>query len=205
MTNASASSAQVLTNGPNGFTGSLFSGATNTNGTLPTIATNGTLTISNVPVALSGATLMVSVTNSVTNTPAQATVTLPLVFPTQATWTANFCFTNAGNWQYGATPVDPPLGYTGNYGVLGNGTYWNALVPPNNATVGEGGLGDSFTTYAFTNNSSLDSASNILAGLTGGMHVIYRASPMPTALCPPPTSCWSISCSRSLPRSRAPI
>jgi hypothetical protein len=177
ITNTTTLTSQVITNGNNGFAGSLFSFVTNANGTLPSIATNGTLAISNVPVALSGATLMVVVTNSVTNTPATATVTLPNIFPTPAVWTANFCFTNAGNWQYNATPLDPPTGYTGNYGVLGNGTYWNALVAPGNATVGEGGLGDSFTIYAYTNNTFLDSTSNVLTGLTGGMHVSVSGQP----------------------------
>jgi hypothetical protein len=95
----------VLTNGNNGYPGSLFSGAA-----------TGSLTISNLPALLSGQTLMVSVTNAVVNVPATAIAVLPQIFPTAAIWTADFYTTNTAT----TTP------YT-QLGAIGAGTFWNPL------------------------------------------------------------------------------
>jgi hypothetical protein len=105
----------VLTNGANGFSGTLFSGA----------ATN-TLAISNYPAALAGQTLMVSVTNTSVNTPATSSVMLPALFPTPALWTVNFAGSNVTAYApyNGGTFLD--LGYTG-YGAIGQGTIWNNI------------------------------------------------------------------------------
>jgi hypothetical protein len=146
-----------LTDGANGYAGTLFSGTA-----------TPTLVISNYPAAIAGDTFQVSVTNSLatpSTVPATATVIAPALFPVPAVWTADFVFTNAGNWQYNATPVNIPTGYTGNYGIISEGTYWNALIPPTNEVVGEGGLGDSFAQYTFTNNSALNDAGTIPTGL----------------------------------------
>ena len=109
ITNAATFKAVVLTNGNNGYTGSLFSGAT-----------SGSLTISNMPLALAGQSLMVSVSNFVVNMPATAVVTLPQLFPTGAIWTADYYATNAAG------------GGTGNqftvFGPIGAGNIWNAFA-----------------------------------------------------------------------------
>jgi hypothetical protein len=106
---------KVLTNGANGFSGTLFSG----------VATN-TLTISNYPATLAGDTLMVSVTNTAVSTPATSSAVLPALFPTPALWTVNFAGSNVTAYSpyNGGTFLD--LGYTG-YGAIGQGTLWNNI------------------------------------------------------------------------------
>ena len=106
---------KVLTNGANGFSGTLFSGA----------ATN-TLAISNYPATLAGQTLMVSVTNAAVNTPATSSAVLPALFPTPALWTVNFAGSNVTAYApyNGGTFLD--LGFTG-YGAIGQGTIWNNI------------------------------------------------------------------------------
>ena len=106
ITNANTSTAVVLTNGANGYTGSLFSGATTTS-----------LTISNLPALLTGQTLMISVTNPAVNVPAISTATLPQIFPTAAIWTADFFATNTA----GPTPFTA-------FGAIGAGNIWNAFA-----------------------------------------------------------------------------
>jgi len=132
LTNLSSHTSNLLTDGANGYGGSLFSGTT-----------NATLTISNMPSALAGMGLMVSVSNTVApNLPAQAAVTLPMVFPTPVIWTADFDLTNGGAWD--GYPAN--TGYQG-YGTIGLGTSWNAINGAMFVTARAGVL---------TNNSSHD-------------------------------------------------
>jgi hypothetical protein len=118
LTNSTTLTAQVLTNGANGFTGTLFSGAT-----------GATLAISNYQAALYGYSLIASVTNSVVPIPAQSTVALPQAFPTPAVWTVNFAETNAVAYN---GIID--TGYTG-FGMISTGTIWNYINVQNVAGV----------------------------------------------------------------------
>jgi hypothetical protein len=115
ITNANTATSVVLTNGANGYPGSLFSGAA-----------TAALAISNLPALLAGQTLMVSVTNSAVNAPATATVTLPQIFPTAAIWTVNFAGSNVTAYAPygGGTFLD--TGFNG-FGAIGQGTIWNNI------------------------------------------------------------------------------
>jgi hypothetical protein len=112
LSNSVYHSSIILTNGNDGISGSLFSGVT-----------NATLTISNFSSSFAaGDILIANVTNNLSTLVATTNTALPLLFPTTATWTADFCLTNNGGWNGG--PVTPM--YT-NYGVVGQGTQWNAI------------------------------------------------------------------------------
>jgi len=95
----------TLTNGDNGYAGTLFSGAA-----------TATLTISNYTSALTGLQIQVDVYNPNVSTPATSSVTLPAGFPTPALWTADFCIINS---QSSAE-------YAG-VGVISTGTLWNFI------------------------------------------------------------------------------
>jgi hypothetical protein len=147
----------ILTNGNNGFPGTLFSGTT-----------GPTLSISNYPsqsAGLAGQNIMVSVTNSLatsSTTPATAIIAAPQVFPIPALWTANFVFTNGGFWDYNGS-VDIPTGYTGNYGIIGEGTYWNALITPGDTNVAR------LVNNTYTNQASLDITKTINTGFNAAV------------------------------------
>ncbi len=144
-----------LTNGNNGIAGTLFSG-TNT----------GTLSISNYLPSLAGETVMVTVSNVASSVLATTNMTTPLVFPVPARWTANFNFTNGGQWTYNnAPPAYPALGFSGNYGIIGQGTYWNPIISPGNTNTLSGNAGGTGNTLYFTNQTALDVNGNPQPGL----------------------------------------
>jgi hypothetical protein len=151
-------------NGPLGFTWSAPYSPMPTNGTyafgefpgvtftVNTVGNSSTLTISNAQATLTGEELTVSVTNTAvpsTVTAGQAGFYVN-VFPTPATWTANFDLTNNGSgWT--------STGYTG-LGAIGSGTEWNAI---NGGANGIGVIGAN----PFTNTSSWNDASNLNTGI----------------------------------------
>jgi hypothetical protein len=148
LTNSQFKSHITLTNGANGFAGTLFSGAT-----------TGTLSISNWPAAFNiNDTLIVNVTNTASPTIATTNWGIPALLPTYAVWTANFDFTNGGNWSAGTALH--PTGYT-NFGVVGLGTYWNPLISPGNVNE----TATTWTADTFTNQTAWDCTGTIQTGL----------------------------------------
>jgi hypothetical protein len=134
---------QVLTNGANGYTGSLFSGAT-----------TASLSISNLPGVFAAQALIVSVTNSVSRVPATSLALLPqYVLPTPALWTFDLDITNGTTWN----GVAAQNGYNG-FGAIGTGTYWNHFYVT-------GVTGNTLATFNFTNNSAFDDTGTNLTGV----------------------------------------
>jgi hypothetical protein len=149
LTNSQFHSQITLTNGANGFAGTVFSGAT-----------TGTLNISNWPAAFNiNDTLIVNVTNTASPVIATTNWGIPALLPTYAVWTAGFAFTNGGNWAAGGATLRPN-GYT-NFGVVGLGTFWNPLISGGN-------VNETATAWAadtFTNQTAWDCTETIQTGL----------------------------------------
>ena len=127
----------ILTNGDNGFAGTLFAGAS-----------TATLTISNYTGALAGLPIQVAVYNPSDATPATSSVTLPPTIPTPAIWTTGFCITNSS----------APGIYAG-VGVISGGTQWNGIDD-------EGPDDPAFNGGPWTSTSSFNDTGALNTGVT---------------------------------------